>query len=72
MHIPELKKEACRLIYVCLSVILLYALMLAMAKMEFSPLFRLEILHSMLISTVISLGGGLLLDVEIRHGENKK
>ncbi|MBQ4150522.1 MAG: hypothetical protein IJC81_01800 [Clostridia bacterium] len=72
MNIPELKKMPRRLIYLCLAAIFVYTLSLLRAKDAISPLLAAEILHSILISTVLSLGGGLLLDLEIRHGENKK
>ena len=72
MKIPEIKAMARKLIYLCLGTVLVYTFLVAKFSSPLSPLRAVEVLHSMLLSTIMSLGGGLLLDLEIRHGENKR
>lgn len=72
--IPEIKPLSRRLVYICLATITTYIICAAIyAKFANEPLIRTtatQIIHSAFSAAVISLGGGLLLDCEIRRTEN--
>lgn len=72
--IPEMKPLSRKLIYLCLALILIY-LAFIVAYTEFSPKppmlsTTMQMLQSAFLSAVIALGGGILLDFEIRKSEN--
>ncbi len=70
-HIPELKKPAQNLVFLCLFIIFIYTASAYFTVTAPSPLRAIEFLESTLAATAISLGGGLLLDIELRHSERK-
>ncbi len=69
--IPQLKKRARNLMYICLSIILPYILCPVIAGMNISPFLAEQFIQSALAATAISFCGGLLFDLEIRHAEDK-
>ncbi|MBQ6893043.1 MAG: hypothetical protein IJN48_02455 [Clostridia bacterium] len=75
MKIPQIKAHAEKMIWICLLLIASYLIFTAAyAHLSTEPQSRLitrDMLETALLSTVISLGGGLLLDCEIRLAENK-
>ena len=75
MKIPVIKAYSRKLQFLCLALIGAYLIfILAYSHFSLNPLKTLiisDMLHSAILATVITLFGGLLLDCEIRHNENK-
>lgn len=76
MRIPKIKNYAEKLLLICLAFIGVYLVGTAVYA-HFSTELLLHVtvsqmLHSAFLAAVISLGGGLLLDCEIRHIEGTK
>lgn len=73
--IPTVKALSLKLQGVCLFIISIYLIFIMMYyNISVDPLkhlITLDMLHCAIISTVITLFGGLLLDCEIRLYENK-
>ncbi|MBE6680149.1 MAG: hypothetical protein E7598_06470 [Ruminococcaceae bacterium] len=69
--IPTLEKPARLLAYTCLSIILLYILCIYVLTDNISPFLAEKLIQSALASIPISLFGALLLDLEIRHAQNR-
>ncbi len=76
MKIPQIKPFAEKLIWFCLVLIILYLVMtVAYVKLSSEPLrffIAFEMLESALLATLLSLGGGILLDFEIRNSDKNK
>ena len=76
MTIPQIKPLAEKMIWVCLALITLYLIM-TVAYVNFSSepmriFIAFEMLESALLATLLSLGGGILLDFEIRNSDKNK
>ena len=73
--IPTVKALSLKLQGLCLFIISIYLIFIMMychiSLNPFKHSVALDMLHSAIISTVITLIGGLLLDCEIRLYENK-
>lgn len=76
MMIPQIKPLAEKLMWLCLALITLYLIMtVAYFKLSSEPMrffIAFEMLESALLATVLSLGGGILLDFEIRNSDKNK
>ena len=69
LSIPILKKRARTLIYLCLSIILIYMLCMRALLDNISPFLAQNLIQSALAATLISLVGGLALDIGIRRAK---
>lgn len=76
MKIPTITRFAEKLLLACLAIILLYLIGTAVyancstAALKHITVF--DMLHNAFLSVVISLGGGILLDCEVRSRENRR
>ena len=75
MKIPEIKAFAAKLMHTCLLLIVIYTLFTVIYIHFSSNVTKLvigrEMLESAVMAAVLSLGGTILLDFEIRLHENK-
>ena len=74
-NMPKIKAFAARLMHVCLILTVIYTAVTALYILFSNDAMRFvygkDMLESAAVSTVLSLGGGFLLDLEIRRTENK-
>ncbi|MBQ8837246.1 MAG: hypothetical protein IJ002_07050 [Clostridia bacterium] len=73
MKIPKIKDFAAKMLFFCIAIIGLYLVGTAFyGHFSSDPFVRVnvyEMLHSAALAAVISLGGGVILDFQIRQIE---